>query len=504
MEEKFTNATKLYEEYRKKQLANRFVGFLVNWDSQTEAPDGCFSERGRQMEVLSEENYKLSTDPKIIEAINILFENKDSLDPIMQHEIIEVKKSTDKIVKIPMEEVIEMSGLLASSQNIWAKAKNENNYELFKPTLKRIIELTQSYVKHLETPKLKGYNILLDEFEPGFTVKDYDAFFEALKKDLVPFVKKVTSTTLQYNDSFATLNYPKEKQKEFSNIIQEVMKYDKSRGLMKESEHPFTSGFGTSDVRVTVHYYEDNFISAIFSAIHELGHATYEMQVDPTLDTTFSGGGASLAMHESQSRFYENIIGRSPDFWRPLFPKLKEIFPKQLKGVRLADFIKQINKVENSLIRTEADELTYPLHIMIRYDIEKLLINGDITVDELPQVWNKYVKDYLGIDVPSDREGVLQDIHWAGGTFGYFPTYALGSAYAAQIHRAMKKDVNIKKSLEAGTTVEINQWLKEKIHKFGATKYPKEILKSATKENFKAKYYIDYLIKKYSKIYNIK
>ncbi len=424
MEKSINDALTIYKEYQKQTLANRFVDFLVGWDSQTEAPNGCFQERERQMEVLSTATYKLNTDPKLIQAVQILYENRTSLDEPLPHEIVVVKKNIDKIIKIPMEEFVELNTLLASSQNTWAKAKVENNFELFKPTLKRIIELLKLYIGHLETPEMQGYNILLDEFEPGFTTKDYDQFFNTLKKELVPFVNKVTEKELTYNRSFTNQTYPKDDQKKFLKKIMEILCFDHNKGLIKESEHPFTSGFGTSDVRFTVHYYEDNLTSAIFSAIHELGHATYEMQVNPNLDVTLSGGGASLAMHESQSRFYENIIGRSPEFWKSLFPKLKEVFPKQLKSVKLNDFIKHINESKHSLIRTEADELTYSLHIMVRYDIEKALFNNEITVDELPSVWNKLMKEYLGVDVPNNKEGVLQDIHWAGASFGYFPTYA--------------------------------------------------------------------------------
>ena len=363
--------------------------------------------------------------------------------------------------------------------------------------------LQKKYIKHLETENLKGYNVLLDEYEPGMTIEKYDEFFNLLKKELVPFVKKVTNTKLSFNDDFNNLKYPKELQKEFTSYIEDVLCFDKSKGLSKESAHPFTSGFGTRDVRYTNHFYEDNFTSSIFSAIHELGHATYESQVSPELENTLSCGGASMAMHESQSRFYENIIGRSYEFWKPIFPVLKKIYKKQLKGVTLDDFLKLVNKSENSLIRTDADELTYPIHIMIRYEIEKALFNDEIEVDNLPEIWNKAIKDNLGIDVPNDSKGVLQDIHWAGGSFGYFPTYALGSAYAAQIYYSLIKDINIEKALKSKSTKEINEWLKEKIHRFGNSKYPYEILRYATNEDFNPNYYIKYLIEKYSKIYNL-
>ena len=283
----------------------------------------------------------------------------------------------------------------------------------------------------------------------------------------------------------------------------DVMCFDKTFGLTKESEHPFTSGHGTTDVRVTCHYYEDQLTSAIFSMIHELGHGTYERQCDPKYNNTALSGGTTMAMHESQSRFYENIVGRACSFWQKHFPKLQSLFNDQLKDVTVEEFYEAVNKVENSLIRTEADELTYPLHIMVRYDIEKMLFNDGVDFETLPSLWNKLYKDYLDIDVPSDKMGILQDIHWAGGMFGYFPTYALGSAYAAQIYNQMKQELDIESILKEDNLEKINHWLKEKVHKFAGSKTPKEILVDITGEEFNPKYYIEYLKDKYSKIYKI-
>jgi carboxypeptidase Taq len=492
-----------YGQLRKKLLAYRFANFVISWDSNTEAPDGSFGERASQVGALSEELYKLQTSPDTLGLINELYKKRDSLDDVLKHEITEIKENTDKLNKVPMEEFVEYQSLLAASENLWAKAKNASNFKMFAPTLERIVKFMRKYMVYVETDRLKGYNVLLDEYEKGMTMAEYDKFFEVIKKDLVPFVKDITSRKLDYNDAFSKLNFPKEDQREFVKYIQDVMCFDKNRGVLKESEHPFTSGFGSSDVRVTVHYYEEDFTSAIFSAIHELGHGTYEQQVDPALDKTLSGGGASMALHESQSRFYENIVGRSKEFWKEHFPVLKERFKKQLKGVTLNDFYKLINTSVASFVRTEADELTYPIHIMIRYDIEKALMNNEIEVADLPIVWNQKYKEYLDIDVPNDKLGVLQDVHWAGGSFGYFPTYALGSAYSAQMFKVMNKDFNVLKSLQSKNTLEINEWFKEHLHKYGSSKYPKDLFKIATKQNFNPKYYVDYLIKKYSKVYEV-
>lgn len=494
---------KKYEETRAKLKALGYAQYVISWDSETIAPSGCFDERSKQLGVLSEESYKLETDPEFIKVVDELFAKQKKLKPVFRHEIIEAKKSLDKIRKIPLNEFVEFQMLLAKSNQIWAKAKNKNDFKSFQPFLEKIVDFERKYIKYLETDELKGYDVLLDEYEHGFTQKEYDEFFDLLKKELVPFIQKVTSTKLEYNDDYKQYKFKKEKQKKFNEYILKVFNFDMEHGVLNESEHPFTSGFGTTDVRITTHYHEDNVISNIFSTIHELGHATYEQQVDPALDDTYVGGGASTAMHESQSRFYENIIGRSRVFWETHFPKLKKLFKKEFANTSLDDFYKSVNESTKSLIRIEADELTYPIHIMIRYDIEKALLAGEIEVKDLPEVWNKMVKEYLAIDVPTDREGVLQDTHWAGGSFGYFPTYALGSAYSAQIYHKMKEEIDVEAISSKRNLKGINNWLKKKIHKYGSSKYPKEILKDATGEDFNPKYYVDYLIDKYSKIYNL-
>ena len=285
--------------------------------------------------------------------------------------------------------------------------------------------------------------------------------------------------------------------------MQDVLGFDKRRGLTKESAHPFTTNSGSVDVRFTNHYYENNFTSAIFSAIHEMGHAIYEQQCDPKYDGTFISGGASLGLHESQSRFYENIVGRHELFWQKHYPVLQKHFPRQLKEVPLSTFHRYINKVEASFIRTEADELTYPLHIMVRYEIEKAIFEDNLSLDELENKWNELFYAYFGLQVSEAKLGLLQDIHWSGGAFGYFPTYALGSALSSQILAYLKKDLDFEKIISSSSLNEINLWLKEKIHHHASSKYANEIIYSAFKENFNVNYYIDYLISKYSKIYGL-
>lgn len=493
----------VYKDIRKQLNAFKYAMTIISWDSSTEAPKGCFEDRGNQVGVLSELEYKLKTSNEFVSVVNELFANKENLDELMKHEIEVVKKEMDATLKIPMKEFIEFQVLMASSQEIWAQSKEKNDFNLFKPTLSKIVDFMRKYVKYLETDKVKGYDVLLDNYEPKFSTKEYDEFFELLKEKLVPFFKKVANKKLDYNSSFNNLTYDRNKQKIYCEYLMDVLCFDRNHGLMKESVHPFTTGTGTSDVRFTVNYHEDDFTSAFFSAIHELGHAIYEQQIDPTLNETFMAGGASMGIHESQSRMFENMIGRSYEFWETHFPKLKEIFSDNLKDVTVDDFYKFVNNVEASFIRIEADELSYPLHIMLRYDLERALINKEIEVDNLEEEWNKLFYQYFGLKVSKANDGVLQDVHWSGGMFGYFPTYALGSAYAAQIYHHMDKEININEVIKTKTTKQINEWLKNKIHKFGASLYPKEIIKIATNEDFNPEYYVNYLIEKYSKIFNI-
>ncbi len=493
----------IYQKTKERLNALNYALYLISWDSETEAPLGSLDEKTKQIGKLVEMQLEISHQSAYIEALRELVKMKDTLDEVTYLSVKKDLESVEKELKIPEDELINYEMLLAKANSIWLEAKRSNDYNKFKPVLEQIINWEKKYIHYLETENLKGYDVLLDDYEKGFTQNDYDAFFDTLKKELVPFVKQIIRQT-PTNDDFNKKYYAIDKQKKYATYLSKVMCFDPLYGVIKESEHPFTSGYGTTDLRVTCHYYTHLLTSSIFSMIHELGHATYERQCNPIFDDTSLSGGVTLAMHESQSRFYENIVGRSYPFWQKHYPKLQQTFKKELKDVTLDDFYRAVNKVENSLIRTEADELTYPLHIMVRYDIEKAIFNNQVSIDELPKLWNQLYKAYLEIDVPSDTEGILQDVHWAGGSFGYFPTYALGSAYAAQLYHQMKKEIDVDKAFGSETLAEVHQWLKEKVHQYAGSKTPKEILLFATHEAFNPKYYIEYLKEKYTRIYNLK
>ena len=489
-----------FNELIAKQKAYIYVLTLAGWDSATEAPKGAFQRRAEMLGVISGELFNLQTSQEYEDVVYGLFKRLDELDDITKREIKKAKKGLDKIIKIPKDEFVEYNKLIGLSQRKWEDAKHNNDYEGFKGNLEKIFMYNKKFVAYYNKEE-HPYNIMLDGFEEGMSMKEYDEFFNTLKEDLVRFVKEVLNSGKKLNDAFITDFYPKEKQKEFAEYLIEVLNFDENSGLMKESVHPFTWNTHSTDVRFTTRYLENFMFSSIFAAIHELGHATYEQQIDSKWDDTILNGGTSMGIHESQSRFYENNIGRSIEFWEAHYPKLLEIFPKQLKDVSLDDFYRGVNKVEASFIRVEADELTYPMHIMVRYEIERMIMNNEVTVDELPKLWNDKMVEYLGIEPKDYTEGVLQDVHWSAGLIGYFPTYALGSAYSAQFYYTMIKEIDVEALVKGNNIKVINEWLKEKIHNFGSSRTPKELLFDVTGEDFNPKYYIKYLKEKYSKLY---
>jgi len=488
-----------YLETRKKLKAYEYVMWLMSWDAETEAPKKSIEYRSKQLEVMAGEIYAIQSNETYVNAIETLFKELDTLEHDLQIEIKKEHRELRFIKKIPKDEYIAYQVLMSKSVHVWAEAKHKNEFSLFVPTLKEVLLYQRNLVKYLEEEHLKGYDLLLDMYEEGFTQKEYDFFFDTLKKELVDFVKEVTKHPKPLHPKLVTGTFDKEKQKAFSEYLLDVFYYDRERGLLKTSEHPFTSGVTSVDTRITTRYLEDNLASSIFSTIHEMGHGLYEIQNDPKYDDTYLHGGTSLGIHESQSRMYENMIGRSKAFWTVHYQKLQLIFSPQLDEVTLEDFMDYMNHSARTLIRVEADELTYALHIMVRYDIEKKLIAGDIEVEDLPQLWNDTYEAYLGIRPNTNTEGVLQDIHWSYGSFGYFPTYALGSAYGAQIYDAMSQAIDIEKAILENNIKAINDWTKEHIHQYAQTKTPKEIMMIATQKPFDPMHYVNYLKGKYNK-----
>ncbi len=491
---------KTFKEIQKKQKAYQLVLNIASWDSNTEAPKNAIPYRAEMLSIISGESFSLATSKAYQEAVYGLFKEKDQLNEQSRKEIERAKRGLDKIVKIPKDEYVEYAKLVNMSQRVWEDAKENDDFESFKPYLNKIIEAQKRMIRYRGHEE-NAYNVLLDDFEEGMSKELYDAFFDVIKTDLVPFVKEVLAKKPNEKPAFITDLYEEADQKRFVEYLMDVFNYDLDRGLLKKSVHPFTWNTHSQDVRFTVRYLKNFVFSSIFAAIHELGHALYEQQIDEDLDTTNLNTGTSMGIHESQSRFYENVIGRSYPFWEVHYDKMKTMFPKQLENVSLDDFYKGINWVEESFIRVEADELTYPLHILIRYEIERMIFEDNIDLETLPEVWNNKMKAYLNIEPQKASDGILQDVHWSAGMFGYFPTYALGSAYAAQIYYTIIEELDFEKLIKENNIAAINNWLKAKIHHFGALKKPRELLKEITNEDFNPNYYVRYLKEKYAAIY---
>ncbi len=491
---------KQLQAYNEKVKNFNYCLNMIYWDMETEKefPVKAVDRTGGVIEFLSKEITNLLVSEETKEMIDYLTIHSNELNAVDRRQVQLLKRNYERNVKIPVELIGKYENLKVKAQSIWVEAKNNNDFELFAPYLKELIENNREFIKFTGY-KDHPYNALLERDEYGMTVEKLDNFFEKLRDHLVPLAKNTIEKFSSFDTSFLERELSVEKQKEFSKFLANYIGFDLEKGLIKESEHPFCMGIAPDNVRFTTHYYEENFISSMYSVLHEGGHGLYEQNQDETLDTTLLQGGASMGIHESQSRTYENIFGRNYYFLKGIYPKILEFFP-ELSDVSLDDFYKAVNKPENSLIRIEADELTYSLHVMIRYEIEKLLFEGKIEVEELPKIWNEKIKAYLGIDVPSDSKGVLQDVHWAGGLFGYFPSYSLGNAYASQIVEVMKKDLDLNSLLEKGDFKVINNWLQEKVHKKGLLLDPNDLIGSICKEELNPMPFIYYLKDKFENI----
>lgn len=495
-------ALETYRSIQKKLNAYGFATTAVYYDSVTAAPEGGEKERNDAMEILSNITYEIETSPEMLEAVQYLVLHKDELDAETKREIELYNKQSEYMKCIPQEEYVAYGVLVNEATSAWRRAKNNNDFAAFAPYLQKIFDTNKKFSLYYK-PDKDPYDTLLDGYEKGLTKEKCDEFFSELRETIVPLVKKIVKTK-QIDNSFMFRNYPIHIQHEFSDYIMEKMAIDKKYCAIGETEHPFTLNFNKHDVRITTHYYENDFASSMYSVVHEGGHALYELGSGDKYEGTGLSGGASMAMHETISRYYENIIGRSKTFISLIFPKVKELFHEQFSGVTEEDFYRAANYSEPSLIRTEADELTYTLHIMIRYEIECGMISGEYKAEDLPRVWAEKYRHYLGVEVPDDARGVLQDSHWSGGSVGYFPSYALGSAYGAQIFETMKKELDIDAAIrDTGDLSKINEWLEEHIFRHGAMYDSCDLLRMCTGEEFNAKYYTEYLKNKYSAIYGL-
>ena len=488
MKDKLTDYLALEEKIATYRLALQ----TMMYDSSTIAPKNGDDYRNTKMADLAGEIFSLTTSETRYRFLQKL--NEQELPLVYRRQIEYQLEDLDKLRVIPKDRYVAFNLLKNQGEKTWENAKEKNDYALFEPTLAQLIEFNKEIYAYRNSD-LGLYDQMLDDYEPGTDEKFYDDFFKRVKEAIIPIVAKLPIRDFP----FAHLKYPVNKQQEVCKELIKYLDFDSDTLYMGISSHPFSSTFSLGDTRITNRFDPNDFCSSIFSLIHELGHATYNIQVDSQYEGMYIADNMSSGMHESQSRFFENYLARHEAFWFNNFEILQKKFPSQLKEVELADFIALINYAHPSFIRVEADELTYCLHIIIRYEIEKGLFDGSYSTKDLDQVWNQKYYDYLGVKVTDDRTGILQDIHWSSADFGYFPTYALGSAYGAQFYHQLNKELPVGELLKNNEFRKINEWLKEKIHHDGGIYRASEILQRVTGETFDQQYYIEYLTAKFGK-----
>lgn len=473
---------------------------ILSWDDETVAPRGAQIPRGKTMGVLSELSYKLSTGDEARAVLDALREHYDQLSPEDRRRTDLREKNMREMKAIPMEEFVAYSQLTDEAGSVWREAKQKSDYKLFEPYLGKIVEAQKRFAGYV-APDMDPYDYCLDKYEEGLTREKCEAFFKTLREHIVPLLQRVMEAK-PIDTSFLSTPFPVPAQRELSAKLMELMRLPKDNCIIGEVEHPFTTGFSKYDVRITTHYFEDNFLSSMYSVVHEGGHALYDLHSDDRFCFTSLEGGVSMGVHESQSRFYENIIGRSREFVELVYPEIVRLCPA-LADQSPEALWRAANVAQPSLIRTEADELTYPLHIMVRYEMEKAMIGGDVKPADLPGMWNDLYREYLGVDVPDDKNGILQDSHWSGGGIGYFPSYALGSAYGAQLLHKMREDFDVRKAVRDNDLIQVNNWLEDKIWKYGSLYKPAELMERAFGGPFDPAYYTGYLERKFTEVYGL-
>lgn len=477
------------------------IGAVLGWDQETYMPEAAIDERSEQLASIEGLVHEKATSPRIGELLEAL-EGSDDLDEFGRAYLRLARRDYDKQTKLPLDFVKELARSTSLSQAAWANAKKNDDFPSFAPHLENMIELNRRMASYLD-PEAKPYDTLLGLYEFGATETSVAAVFAQMKKDLLGILSKIRAAP-QVDDSFLHLKVSAASQARLSELLMDAVGYDRSRGRLDTTAHPFTTTLGRKDIRITTRYIEEFFPSSAFSTIHESGHALYEMGIAPHPDYegTLLADAASMAVHESQSRMWENMIGRSESFWKSRYATLQSLSEGALSGVSLGSFLKAVNKVEPSLIRTEADEVTYGLHVIARFQLESDLIGGKLAVKDLPAAWNATIESLLGVRVPNDTQGCLQDIHWSMGAFGYFPSYALGNLYAAQFWSSMEKAVpDVEERLSRGETGHVLEWLRANVHKPGAMYLPGELVEKVTGKPLDPEFFARYLERKYSRIY---
>ena len=472
------------------------LNLLLAWDQRTMMPPAGGRQRAGHMALLERLSHEVLTDPEVGRLLDELAPLEASLDPDSDDAaLIRVtRRDYDKAVRVPAELRAEMVRAASEAGPVWIQAKATSDFELFLPLLERNVDLRHRYIACFE-PQDEPYDILLDDFEPEMKTAEVTRIFDEVKAELVPLIAEQADREI--DDSFLTGHFPLGKQVALDWEVVDLFGHRPAAWRIDPTEHPFAAGAGIDDIRITTHYYEDS-LKSLFSTMHEYGHGLYQHQLPDRIAHLPVGSAASLGMHESQSRLWENLVGRSLPFWRFFYPRLQEVFSEQFRGVELDRFYAAINKVQPSLIRIRADEVTYGMHVILRFELEQDIVNGRVELRDLPQRWAEKMHDYLGVDVPDHAHGVLQDMHWASGLIGYFSTYLLGTVMSVQIWEKAADDIgDLEQQVERGEYTALREWLGEHVHGLGRKYPPQELLRRATGSTIDAKPYLAYLKKKY-------
>lgn len=491
-----------FQAYLKKMNLYNRVNTLLSWDMYTAVPKQGYQGMSEALAYFSTEAFSMATSDELGEMLDILAapEEYEALDEVMQFTVRVMRRELEESRRIPKDFYEAFVVAKSASMQAWQEAKRASDYSIFAPHLEKMIEMTKQQCAFTH-PGEDVYDVLLNQYEEGMSSASIDRVFGELKEGLVPLVKKILAAPRPENK--ITGDYDPARQEKVQALLLEYMGFSRDAGVTAVSEHPFTQGFSRNDVRVTNHYYQDNPLSAIFSAIHEGGHAIFGQNVNPALEGTPADDCRYMGIHESQSRFYENMLGRNRNFWVPIYNQVQELLPG-LKSVSLDDFSREINRVENSLIRTEADEVTYGLHIIIRYEIEQAIFRDHVPASQLPALWNQKMEEYLQITPPDDARGILQDMHWADGSFGYFPSYLLGNIYDGMFLEAITRDLgSLDAILAEGRILDITRWLNTHIHWYGGLRLPAQVIREVCKRELTAKPLLDYFTEKYTRIYKL-
>jgi len=503
LEEKLNHVRNVMAEVRQYEYAEAVLSF----DQETICPSKGMEEQGEAAAYLGNQAFKLIKDEAFIEAAEYLYEHRGGLEEFDRVMAEQLHRDYLKTKNLSPELQHEFALVYNKAFVDWMEARGKSDYSLFAPSLQKVYEVGRKDISLREydpeaVEKKIPYDTLLDDYERGMTSEMIDGIFEACKERLIPLLKKIMASKKVIRRDFLSRPVTDEQQRKMTEYLLKVLHFDLERGAWSTTEHPFTTGIGRNDVRVTTHFYPDMFYASLYSIIHEGGHALFDQNQPRENFDHFITEGKTLGMHESVSRFYENRLGRSKEFIHLIYPKVCEIFPNVMEGVSETELYEAMNIVEPSLIRTEADEFTYTFHIIIRYEIEKALFAGEVTVDDLPDLWRKKYREYLGIEPGTDREGILQDVHWTFG-FGYFPTYAIGNFYNAMYYNRLKEEIDLPGALKAGDFKRINDWMAENVFAKADRLSPREWIRAITGRELTPDDFLDYLEEKYGEIYGI-